>query len=588
MKETLQTLLGYLTNEKSKNHKKTYPTTHYNPSALIHNGSRYAESLLILLPVLVFFIFVSRYAINVPYLDDMELVYTINDIKERPEDTLNILVRQQNDHRIFFSRLGMLLVYSFTGELNFRYATILGFFNLLLLAYAFYLIYKQYRQDLAGFSPIVILLFSPLVYFVHLSSLPAYQHSLSVAFSLLSLYFLQNAKQKQWYWALPFAFASTLTILDGLSTLPIGLAWLILQRRYRDGFFFGLASAVWLALYFSDFSFSSSSKLAFTPDSLLTMLYGFVAFVGASSRLISDTYSMHLSFVSGIVILTGFAFLLTSQMADKTYNFSLRRLSISKLELVDVCFLRILASGIMIAIGRAALGIEVVTAVRFQVFSLSILILFYLLLIRFLQPRYRRSFLALSVFLSVAGNLYAYAKYNHEAKELIEELKADTYNFTHHQLYLHQYYNLPDPPPDFYKNYSFPQFFSKTLVAAWHNRSTSSDKITLLSQEKENKGKYSEYIHHVVELEIQKVPQRVPHQDVYLTMQSIRDSSQKYMVSISESSNNFFKSLFLSNDNRTFYGLFLLKIPREKYQVRLCWVEGKVPRSILVSSNYKL
>ena len=518
----------------------------------------------------------------------MDLVYTINDIEEKPQEILSILARQQNDHRIFFSRLGMLGVYLLTNEINFRYATILGFVNLLLLAYAFYLIYKQYRQDLLGFAPIVILLFSPLVYFVHLSSLPAYQHSLSVAFSLLSLYFLQSNQQKQWYWSLPFAFASTLTILDGLSTIPIGLTWLLIQRRYRDSFIFGLASALWLVVYFSDFSLSSSSKLAFTPDALLTMSYGFVAFVGAFFRLLSDTHSLHLSFAAGVVILVGFGYLVARQMAGKISNLSLDQLALSKLELVDFAFLRMLASGAMIAIGRTGLSIEVVTAVRFQVFSLSVVILFYLLIIRALHSRYKKRFLALSLCLSILGNLYAYAKYDHEARELVEELKADAYNYKNHQIYLHQYYNLPDPPAEFYKNYSFPLFFSNDLVSAWQNKSISSHEINLLSKEKENKGVYSNYIHHVIELQLQHVPHQVPHQNVYIMLQNTRAPFEKFIVSVSEGNSTFLNSfIHYGTKDRIFYGLFLLKIPREQYQVRLCWVDRNIPQSILVSSDYK-
>jgi hypothetical protein len=565
--------------------------TYYRPNCLIsiRHKNIAVNASVILFPIVVFFLYVCHYAINVPYLDDMDLVYTINDIEEKPQEILSILARQQNDHRIFFSRLGMLWVYLLTDEINFRYATILGFVNLLLLAYAFYLIYKQYRQDLLGFAPIVILLFSPLVYFVHLSSLPAYQHSLSVAFSLLSLYFLQSNQQKRWYWALPFAFASTLTILDGLSTIPIGLAWLLIQRRFQDSFIFGLVSSLWLAVYFSDFSLSSSSKLAFTPDTLLAMSYGFVAFVGAFFRLLSDTHSLQLSFAAGVVMLVSFGYLVVRQMAGKMHDFSLNQLSLSKLELVDIAFLRMLASGAMIAIGRTGLSIEVVTAVRFQVFSLSVAILFYLLVIRVLHPRYKQRFLALSLCFGILGNLYAYAKYDHEARELVEELKADAYNYKNHHIYLHQYYNLPDPPEKFYRNYSFPRFFGNDLISAWQSNSISFPTISLLSKEKENKGPYSNYIYPAVELLVQHVPQRVPHQNVYLLLQSARAPFDKYIVSVSEN-NSTFLSAFLHREarNRIFQGLFLLKIPRKKYKVRLCWVERNTPQSILVSSDYRL
>lgn len=60
------------------------------------------EVFLLITPILIFFIYVYKYAINVPYLDDMGLIETINDFIDQPENLFDILVRQHNDHRIFF------------------------------------------------------------------------------------------------------------------------------------------------------------------------------------------------------------------------------------------------------------------------------------------------------------------------------------------------------------------------------------------------------------------------------------------------------------------------------------------------------
>ena len=59
------------------------------------------------IPVVAFFVFVVRHAVNVPYNDDATLLETINAWSKSPN--LGILVEQQNVHRIFFPRLGALI-----------------------------------------------------------------------------------------------------------------------------------------------------------------------------------------------------------------------------------------------------------------------------------------------------------------------------------------------------------------------------------------------------------------------------------------------------------------------------------------------
>ena len=65
------------------------------------------KGAFLLVPVLIFFAYLYKHALNVPLMDDMDLISTINAIEDTPTNIISILFRQQNDHRILFSRLGM-------------------------------------------------------------------------------------------------------------------------------------------------------------------------------------------------------------------------------------------------------------------------------------------------------------------------------------------------------------------------------------------------------------------------------------------------------------------------------------------------
>ena len=101
-------------------------------------------------PMLVCFGYLAHYATNVPYMDDMELVYTINDLHEAEADPVSILFRQQNDHRVFFSRLAASAVFFAKGELDFRWMILLGLGSLGLLFYTYSLLLKSDVTDGGG------------------------------------------------------------------------------------------------------------------------------------------------------------------------------------------------------------------------------------------------------------------------------------------------------------------------------------------------------------------------------------------------------------------------------------------------------
>ncbi|WP_207508056.1 hypothetical protein [Telluribacter humicola] len=517
-------------------------------------------------------------------MDDLDLISTINDIKDNPYNTLGILIRQQNDHRILFSRLGMLTVYLLTGEINFRYTILLGFFNLVLLAYAFYLIYTSFRRSIILFLPVVILLFSPTVYAVHLWSITSFQYTLSLAFSFISLYFLQEDKKTTWYWSIPFALAATLTNLDGLSVLPISLFWLLIQRRYWQGLLHVALSALWLSVYFSNFRFSSATNLSLSTASAFTVFKSFVAFVGSFAKMFSDTHAIILSTFLGALILLSFISLFIYRNLIQTVSQRLQKswLVSFEFDLLDICFLRLMATSCMIAVGRSYAGIEDMMAIRFQVYSLTIVLLFYFLIIR--SIRLGRPHYVIFLTASVLVSIFSYLKYEKAVIILKQGLKADAYNYTHNQIFLHQ--NSFDPPQSFFRNYTFPQFFDQSTINAWQSGSSSNSTIKVASIKIPSSVPIIDNRYPLLDLEVQNAPSSLPYDRAFLTLQGQQDSTKCYLISLHDKSNWLNK--YANNSSRTYSGFFPLKIPQDVYELRICWIDNNVPKSILVASQYKL
>ena len=343
------------------------------PSMIRYYQKTFLSLFLLFIPVFTFGAYLFMNAVNVPYDDDEALLYTINRAHHSPSDILRILLEQHNDHRIFFSRLASETIDFLHGKMDFRIMILCGFFNLILLGHAFFLVFKSFTRNLLYFVPVFVLLFSPIVYATQLWSITAFEQTLAIAFSLYSLYFLQPEKRKIWYYSIPLAIAATLSNLDGLGVIPIALVWLITQKRKKESLLFGIFSIVYLFLFFVDFHFSASSRFPQFPQIIPILLKSFIAFSGSIVKVISDSHVYVLSVIVGGIMLLTYAVFVVMKFS-KAAKWKNPDFSIS---FPEICFLKLLACAFMIALGRAGHATENMFAERFQIYSASIFITFY-------------------------------------------------------------------------------------------------------------------------------------------------------------------------------------------------------------------
>ncbi|MCE6990572.1 hypothetical protein [Dyadobacter sp. CY323] len=535
--------------------------------------------ILVFLPVILFACYIFKHAVNVPYMDDMELIDSVNILKNDLSRFFSVLVRQQNDHRSAFPRIGIFLTYLVKGTLDFKMTIMFGYLYLMLLGYTFYLIFRTSGNGFLSFLPVTLLLFSPMVYQVHMWSLTALQHTPSIAFSLLCLYFLREEKRKVWYYSILFAVMASLTNLDGISIIPVAIVWLMTQKRWKHAAFFLVFGVAYLIIYFADFKFTSDSKLIFNAETLVSMAKGFVVGTGSIGKVISDTRAVPISLLIGSVILAVFVTLkLFPNIAARSDRFETGNLL--ALDFTDICFLRLLASMAFIAIGRQASGAESMVAIRYQIYSVSMLILFYLFVIKYLKNRDLRIFKALFLFVSFLLNVYSYAKYESAVSSFEHGLKADSYNYPRHRVFLHQYLNMTDADPEFYVNYTFPVYFYKSIIESWKRKPVGEPANATISIQRFSAGELSTNpVFPVQIIGIENKDKDLAKEDVYLGLTSSTDPQDFYLVAL-HSNRAIFSNMFSKGSDRVnYYCEIPEKLRHGTYLARFCWLADGKPMS---------
>lgn len=179
--------------------------------------------LLILLPVVLGFLYVHLYGVNVPYNDGWTLVLLL---QEFHSGTLTVgdLFEQYNEHRLFFPRIALLilgLITSFNDVANMYLIQVCLLVTLMTLLLAFR---RSVSPNLLAFLPIPFLVFALDQSW---NMLQGFQLTLIFVqmFAVLALYLLHVSAYGR-YRRLAFAGALTSAAIATLSSAPGLVVWL--------------------------------------------------------------------------------------------------------------------------------------------------------------------------------------------------------------------------------------------------------------------------------------------------------------------------------------------------------------------------
>jgi hypothetical protein len=549
-------------------------------SAVKHPGFVWS---LISIPIFLFAIYIFKYAVNVPYMDDMELVGSVNTLKDGDYSSfLSLLIRQQNDHRSAFPRLGIFASYLLSGTLDFRLTILLGYLNLILLGYSLFLVLRSTGGSLAAFLPISLLVFSPMVFEVHLMSLTAFQHTLSISFSILCLFFLQPGRTGQWIWSLFFAVLAGVTNLDGVSVMFVGVFWLVTQKRWKEATVCVLFLVAALILYFSDFHFSNKMPILINSQTIPLIFHCFIVGTGSLAKIISDAQSVPISFVFGVGVILTFFFArvqyVTTHGIKKVFSFNL----------TEIVFLKLLLTMVIIAVGRFSTGAETMIAGRFSVYSVSIGAIFYIMILNIFKERSEKKVVVLSVLCAFTLTAYSYFKYESAVDYFKGGMVADTYNYPKNGIFLYQYVNMMDPDPSFYRNYIFPTYFSDGTVSEWRHQikqSKPSPQIHWTVQDFAAGEVLSDHLYGMRAVLIQCDDPSVPAGEIQMLLQKSDATGPAYIAALKHKRGNRLLRLLQPISGRSFQVEIMRKLPRGDYKMALVWTrEGKAESRLLNST----
>lgn len=158
----------------------------------IKSNDETALFFLSIVPIFIFYRFVFIHSINVPYLDDFQILNTIVRVQDNPQDWWTILSENFNGHRFAEIKLLFWLDYWLEGHVNFKTLCIFGSFFLLGFWLFCVKIIKENNIPLYYLLPFTLILFQPIFHRNIFWMLSCLQYQQSIFSRLRLTIFWQN------------------------------------------------------------------------------------------------------------------------------------------------------------------------------------------------------------------------------------------------------------------------------------------------------------------------------------------------------------------------------------------------------------
>ena len=241
---------------------------------------------LVGVPIVCYVVLVFTYAVNVPWVDDMDAFLSF--ILGYTDATtlagkVNWLLRPNNEHRILSAKLITVLMNELTGEVNFRWLILVAFGFLFGSFALLYRVFRLTRLPLLVFAPVCFIFWQPQYYLTSLWALTGLQHEVVVFLTLLAIYLLSGSGRYRFGGAITLQILASLSMSNGLFGWIAGAVVLALARHWRRlGLWIGIGIAT-IIFYFHDFpnSQGNESSVSFFLESPHIVFGAFFTFIGA-------------------------------------------------------------------------------------------------------------------------------------------------------------------------------------------------------------------------------------------------------------------------------------------------------------------
>jgi hypothetical protein len=394
-------------------------------------------SLILLLPVLIYFTVWNYYAINIPKWDDHAFKAFIIEYSNAADwkGELRALLKQHNEHRIVLTRLIAWLDYKIFGALNYRHMMIAG--NILLVGVIplWYELLKKNKKPLFALLPVPFLWLTLAFHENMYWGMSAIQNFGVVTLTLWTLFLCIKPKTAPFIASLILAIVAILTSPNGLLVLPIGAILLFLSGDRKRFALWLLWSIAAVAGYF--YSYVKPDGNPVSRAGIFQLVKGYMAFLGsfAESFPVLDHFKM--CFFLGIVL-----FFVAISIVSTTLFRIVRNKYTNKFERVTDLFclgtvLFILGTALVVVYSRAGFGIETLVTSRYKVYSVLLLLVAYLYVVIPIRGTFLSPYITAIVFLAVVFNVFSYHYHLVDAYNLRKMLVTDQFNWTFKDKTLH-------------------------------------------------------------------------------------------------------------------------------------------------------
>lgn len=387
--------------------------------------------LLILLPIIGFYVFVFQNAFNIGWNDDwhgIEGFLASWMQQETFSDKIALLFSQMCEHRILYVRLSTLFCYHVFGEVNYKIMMLMGVSYLLILPFVFYRVLREIDVKLAYLIPIIFIVFNIQPIENIFWAITSLQPNTVIIFGLWGFALLLFYKQKwAFYLANLLFFLAMFTNGNGMFAFLAAIPLILYARTRSEKIQYFVILGLCFFLYFFDFK-----KPGIRPDVMINftkyphiIIGDFFAFFGSPIDSTVQFYSTNLKYIVsitvGVVMMLWIAYQLFTFIyfwfqttrkglrIEKTSSLYQTIIKYPKFNLyLLAAFIFVALSGAAFAASRASQGLEQAFASRYKTVSIILFIIVYLSAFNILNRNKWRKYLQISIITTFLFNAFSY------------------------------------------------------------------------------------------------------------------------------------------------------------------------------------
>lgn len=406
--------------------------------------------IVMILPIIIFYRFVFIYTVNVPYLDDFQILNTIVRVQDEPQNWWTILAENFNGHRFAEIKLLVWLDYLIEGQVNFKTLCIVGSFFLLGFWYFCLKIIRENNIPIYYFIPFTFVLFQPIYHRNIFWMLSCLQYQQSIFLTIAAYYYLAKYTTKSFVISVILGISHTQINGNAFYIFMLGSLIPLYQGRYKMTIIYGIIGIITGGLFYLNMptivglaGYSFQDLLMSKPKIILGALSGFLG--GSieqftSNHRIIGSFGLLIAIVIGLFIL-GFIFLIIKHLITKLgwQNNKGGAILLKYDELFSRRIIMVLMAGSLlltavgVAISRGVFFKELMLVDRYLLYSVVSICVVYLLFIMFSEGKIRKFIGIISLPLSLIFCLHSYYKAIPQVVYYQRSHEADIYDLKHHR-----------------------------------------------------------------------------------------------------------------------------------------------------------